>query len=83
MNGNKIEEENVPLGRGIVDFKKYFDLVKQYNITGPISIHYEYPLGGAENGDKKITIPGEQVLSAMKMDLETLKGWLKEYDLQQ
>jgi sugar phosphate isomerase/epimerase len=83
ISGNKMEEEDVPLGTGIVDFKKYFAMVKLHNIKGPISIHYEYSLGGAENGDKKITIPGEQVLSAMKMDLETLKGWLKEYDLQQ
>jgi sugar phosphate isomerase/epimerase len=83
VNGSKIEEENVPLGQGIVDFKKYFELVKKYDITGPISIHYEYPLGGAENGETKITIPRENILSAMKNDFETLKVWLKEYGLQE
>jgi L-ribulose-5-phosphate 3-epimerase len=80
---HKTDEESVPLGKGIVDFKKYFELLKLYNIKGPISIHYEYALGGAENGDTKITIPREQILSAMKTDLETLKRWLKEYGLQE
>src|SRR4030095_6748724 len=39
-----------PLGEGMVDFKTYFALLKQYKIEVPVTLHMEYPLGGAEDG---------------------------------
>ena len=69
--------ENVPLGEGMIDYKKYFSLLNQHQIRGAFSIHFEFPLGGAENGEKTITIAREEVFAAMKKDLLTLKGWLK------
>ncbi len=68
--------ETVPLGEGVVDFKRYFGFVKQYGINVPLSLHYEYPLGGAENGASKITMNRDEVLSKMKKDLVTLKSYL-------
>ncbi|QHT66425.1 sugar phosphate isomerase/epimerase [Rhodocytophaga rosea] len=68
----------VPLGEGMVDYKKVFSLVKQYKIHGPLSIHFEYPLGGADKGARQITIAQEEVLTAMKRDLHTLRNMLKE-----
>jgi sugar phosphate isomerase/epimerase len=68
----------MPLGEGIVDFKKYFGLVKEYNITGPISLMCDYDLGGAQNGEKKLSIPGNSVLNAMKKDLSQLRNYLDE-----
>ena len=73
--------ENVPLGAGMVDFPKYFGLVKAYGLPGPISLHLEYPLGGADQGAKTLTIPREQVLAAMRQDLRTLRGWLTDAGL--
>jgi L-ribulose-5-phosphate 3-epimerase len=35
---------NVPLGEGVVDFKKFFQLVKELEIKVPYSLHIEYPL---------------------------------------
>ncbi len=70
--------ETVPLGEGMVNFKEYFRLIKQYNISVPISIHYEYPLGGAEHGDRTLTINKEDVVAAMSRDLITLKNFLKD-----
>lgn len=78
----KWQHQLVPLGQGMVDFKKYFSLLKQYNITGPLSLHLEYPLGGAEAGEKQITVPKDVVLNAMKLDLQTLRGWLQEAGLE-
>jgi sugar phosphate isomerase/epimerase len=71
----------VPLGKGMVDFKKYFGLIKQYGITGPITVMCDYALGGAENGTKTLTIPKKDVFTAMKKDLEVLKKLLKEQEL--
>jgi sugar phosphate isomerase/epimerase len=73
----KWHEENVPLGEGMVNFDKYVPLLKTHNFSGPVCIHYEYSLGGAESGASKITIPKEKVLQAMKTDLMKAKEMLK------
>ena len=72
----KWQHQLVPLGEGMVDYKTYFSLLKQYNITGPMSIHYEFPLGGAEAGKRQLTVAKDAVLEAIKADLETLKRLL-------
>ena len=64
---------NTPLGEGMVDFDRYFSLLKKYNINVPISLHLEYDLGGAEHGASKITISNKEVFSKMKKDLNFLK----------
>jgi L-ribulose-5-phosphate 3-epimerase len=79
--GNKWQIENVPLGQGMVDFKKYFTLLKKIGFKGPVILHYEYPLGGANDGATKLTIPKAEVINAMQADLATLKGWLRESEL--
>ena len=79
--GDKWSHKLVPLGEGMVDYKKFFSLVKQYNITGPLSIHFEYPLCGADTGNKEITMLADEVLAAMKKDLQTLKSMLKAANL--
>jgi L-ribulose-5-phosphate 3-epimerase len=65
--------KNVPLGEGMVDFATYFRLLKQYNVNVPISMHYEYDLGGAEHGDKNIKVDRQVVYDAMKRDLLKFK----------
>lgn len=79
--GSKWEAVNVPLGEGMVNFTAYFKLLKKLGILKPISLHYEYPLGGAESGNRKITMHEDEVIQKMKKDLVTLKGWLKAADL--
>lgn len=61
---------NVPIGEGMVDFTAYFRLLKKYEINVPVSLHYEYDLGGAEHGDHKISIPQKTVFQTMKKDLD-------------
>ncbi|MCM4170116.1 sugar phosphate isomerase/epimerase [Arenibacter sp. TNZ] len=64
---------NTPLGEGMVDFDRYFALLKKYKINVPISLHLEYDLGGAEHGATKLTIDKNVVFSQMKKDLKFLK----------
>jgi L-ribulose-5-phosphate 3-epimerase len=71
MNGG-YAVKNVPLGEGMVDFKTYFKLLKEYNVNVPVSLHYEYDLGGAEHGGTEITIEKKEVFDAMKRDLNWL-----------
>jgi len=64
---------NTPLGEGMVDFNRYFSLLKKYKINVPISLHLEYPLGGAEHGNFEISIDKKEVFEQMKKDLTFLK----------
>jgi L-ribulose-5-phosphate 3-epimerase len=78
---NKWVIEDVPLGQGMVDFNKYLAQLKKLNLLRPISLHYEYPLGGANDGATKLTMLKEDVIKAMQRDVNTLKGWLRESGL--
>jgi L-ribulose-5-phosphate 3-epimerase len=62
-----------PLGDGMINFPEYLTLLKQYEIAGPVSLHFEYPLGGAETGANSITIPKEEFLFFIQKDLKELK----------
>lgn len=72
VNG-KWEPINVPLGEGMVDFNRYFSLLKEYKINVPVSLHLEYDLGGAEKGQSQITMDKKEVFKFMKKDLIFLK----------
>ena len=78
-NNGKWQNMNVPLGEGMVDFKTYFSLLKKHGISGPFSLHLEYPLGGADKGSTQLSIAPKEVLSAMTHDFQTLKGLIKEH----
>lgn len=78
---NKWKLKNVPLGEGMVDFKSFFETYKALKINGPISIHYEYELGGAEHGKKEITMSQDKIEAFMKQDLTFLKNQLTKFDL--
>lgn len=69
---------NVPMGEGMVDFERYFSLLKKYKINVPVSLHVEHDLGGAEKGKNKLTISKKEVLERIKKDLVYLrKVWDK------
>ena len=70
--------ENVPLGEGMVDFKTYFKLLKSFKIKVPISLHYEYPMGGAEHGSDSVKIDKQVIFDYMKRDLIKLQQLWEE-----
>jgi L-ribulose-5-phosphate 3-epimerase len=75
--GGKWITEVVPLGDGLVDYKSYLNSIKLYGINVPISMHYEYSLGGAEHGNTSLTIDRNDVIKAMQTDLNAFKGMLR------
>ena len=72
VNG-KWEAINVPIGEGMVDFDKYFKLLKKHHIKPPVSLHLEQDLGGAEKGESNITFDKKVVFDAMKSDLKKVQ----------
>jgi L-ribulose-5-phosphate 3-epimerase len=70
-----------PIGEGQVKLPEFFGMVAQTEFAGPLQIHYEYPLGGANNGTRTLTIPKEDVLASMKKDLDRVRGMLAKAGL--
>jgi sugar phosphate isomerase/epimerase len=66
-----------PLGQGMVHFAQFFDMVREAKFAGPLQLHFEYALGGAEAGKKTdLTMSREEIFGAMKKDVAALRGYL-------
>ncbi|MDR2118446.1 MAG: TIM barrel protein [Tannerellaceae bacterium] len=63
----------VPLGEGIVDFGKYFGILNSRGASGPVSIHYEYPLLPEEQSGTAAAEQVKSVISNLTRDLDTYK----------
>lgn len=74
-------EQWKPLGEGMVRFPQFFGMVAESGFSGPLQIHYEYPLGGANDGKTKLTVGRDEVFGAMKRDLVKLRGYLAQAGL--
>lgn len=68
-NDGEVKVHNVPLGEGMVPFEAYLEALKGFGISAPVSIHYEYPLGGANRGASSLSISREQFFATVKADL--------------
>lgn len=64
---------NTPIGEGMVDFITYFKLLKKLHLQPPVSLHLEYPLGGAEKGKREITVDRSVVYNSMQKDLDAIQ----------
>lgn len=71
---NVWRHSNVPLGEGMVNFDEFLKEYASLKVEAPISIHYEYDLGGAELGKKETTMNPMKIYEMMKKDLI----WLRE-----
>jgi sugar phosphate isomerase/epimerase len=58
------KDEWCPLGEGMIQ-PAFFTWLKKTSFNGPISTHFEYPIGS-----------GKAMIEAMKKDLAVLKKWL-------
>lgn len=60
-----------PLGDGMVHFPEFFSLVSSSGFSGPLQVHFEYPISN---------VPSE-AFAAMKRDLSRLRGYLAKANL--
>jgi L-ribulose-5-phosphate 3-epimerase len=77
----KPQAVTVPLGEGMINFDLFFKTVKELNITGPITLHIEYPL--LEKGEEKLTLIQQQeiIVRKLKKDMDYLNIYLNKYQL--
>ncbi|WP_020596058.1 sugar phosphate isomerase/epimerase family protein [Spirosoma panaciterrae] len=76
--GDKWVVQDVPIGEGMIDFKTYFAYLKKHAVNVPITLHIEYPVGGAEHGKTTISVPKNEVFAAMKRDMSRIKTLWQE-----
>ena len=70
-----------PMGEGMVNFPKFFAMLKEGGFNGPLQVHYEYPLGGADTGQKKFTVDRAALIAALRRDLDYTRRELKQAGL--
>jgi L-ribulose-5-phosphate 3-epimerase len=69
-------------GKGMVNLAGFFAIVKENRFSGPVQLHFEYPgLGGAENGDRTLRIPKQELIAAMRRDLTYVRGVMRHQQL--
>lgn len=64
----------VPLGEGMVNYKKYLKTIDSIISSVPITLHYEYDLGGAELGKANPTMAPEKIYKFLDRDLQYFKN---------
>jgi sugar phosphate isomerase/epimerase len=74
--GQEATIQNVPLGKGLVPFETFFQQIKELDIRVDFSVHYEYPLGGAEHGGTNLEISRDVFSKQVGTDLQYLKSLL-------
>jgi sugar phosphate isomerase/epimerase len=69
----------VPLGKGMVNFNQYLREYNRLKLSGPVSIHFEYDLGGAQLGKLNTTMSLTDISVLMKTDNGWLRNKFKEF----
>lgn len=62
-----------PVGEGMVRFGEFFAMARKRRFSGPVQIHFEYALGGAESGKTELSMPASAVLASMKTDVKRVR----------
>ena len=66
----------------MVNFAKFFVMLKANGFSGPFQLHYEYPeLGGADAGQTTISISRETFTSILRRDLTYMRSHLQQAQL--
>lgn len=70
----------VPLGEGMVDYRRFLETVRQLRLSGPVSLHFEYsPLEGPnplEHAERR-----REAITLMRRDLERLRTLIREAEV--
>lgn len=77
----KPEPVTVPMGEGLVNWDTFFKIVKELNISGPITLHVEYPLLEKEEAALPLDKQKEIITAKIRKDVDFLKAYLVKYQL--
>ena len=72
--------ENVPLGKGAVDFGAYWERIKSLQLRRPVSVHFEYPMPG-HTEPLSSEVLRSSTIEVMQRDLTMLRKMLVQAGL--
>jgi sugar phosphate isomerase/epimerase len=80
-SGSKPAPVTVPMGEGMVNWDTFFRTVKELNISGPVTLHVEYPL--LEKGEETLPLQRQKeiITAKIKKDTDFVKGYINKYQL--
>jgi L-ribulose-5-phosphate 3-epimerase len=71
----------VPLGEGMVDYDAFLKTYKALGLAGPVTVHGEYDLGGAEHGNAHPAMPLSQISGHLQKDLTWLRQQFRQHGI--
>jgi sugar phosphate isomerase/epimerase len=71
----------VPMGEGIVNWDLFFRTVKELDLSGPMTLHVEYPLLAKEEMDIPLLRQQEIIVGKIKKDVDFINSYLLKYQL--
>ena len=71
--GGKWDARMCPLGQGMVDYQRFFSLLKASGFDGPISLHVEYEIDGPTEAVKR-----EKTAQAVERDFAYLRSQVEK-----
>jgi sugar phosphate isomerase/epimerase len=80
VNG-KPRAVTVPMGEGMVNWDLFFKTVRELHISGPMTLHIEYPL--LEKSEMQLPLGRQQeiIVAKLKKDVGFLNGYMAKYEL--
>ena len=79
--GERWAIKDVPLGEGQVNFDAYLEQYKALGLSGPVSVHYEYDVGKAEQEKANNSTGLNSITGILKRDLDWLKTVFKQHHI--
>ena len=75
-------QEFCPVGAGLVDFKRFFTLLRTAGFNGPINVHVEHDnLLGTDVGTWTLDMPRDRFIAIVKYDLDQIRRRMNEAQL--
>ncbi len=81
ISDRKAKVRSVPLGKGIVDFDRFFKTIKDLGIRAPLSLHIEYPLLTKEEEELPLLQKQRILVSKINHDVAFIHGYQTKYQL--
>jgi L-ribulose-5-phosphate 3-epimerase len=78
---NGWQEVVTPLGEGMCNWQEFFRRLQGYGFSGPISLHFEYPMPEETIKSAPLERIKEETIKIMSKDLVTLKNLLRDSGL--
>lgn len=67
-----------PIGEGMVQFRRFFSMLRAGGFSGPVQLHYEYAaMGGADRGRRNIALSRQEFAAMARHDLNRVREFMK------